>query len=312
MISVIVPVYNCENYISSCLDSILSQTFCDFECICIDDGSVDGSSLILERYTRKDSRIVVHTITNHGQAYARNYGISYAKGDYICFVDADDVVDQNYLKRLLESALQFNSDVTMCGMRRVFKKKPNWLELNFEYYPMIHFEEVVKVSDKPELMLATINAPYCKLIKKEFIESNNIKFLEGCIYEDFYFTQSLLLHNPNISIVNEQLYCYFVYDVSTMTNKKSKTEDMYKIMNSLLNLYYERKLFDCYRSELEYLVIHHIAIGTVYRSSRQKWSSFFAERKRATQFMKMHNFTVGNKYCKKMPWFVRLYLKIVF
>ena len=312
MISVIIPVYNSEKYLSACLDSILNQTFSDFEIICVNDGSRDNSGVILERYIKKDDRVRVFTISNHGQAYARNLGILNSKGEYICFVDSDDIIERTYLEKLYASMEKDDSDLVVCDMYRVYKKKPNWLEKHFEYYFPLQTIKAIKVLDNPELILSMINAPYCKLIKKSFLDFYKIIFMEGKIYEDFYFTQSLLANNPKISFVSEPLYHYFVYDGSTMTSKNSKVGDMYDIMESLIQLYMNKNLFIEFFEELEYLCIHHIAIGTVYRSTRQNWLSLFSERKKAKGFLKKYNFSIQNKYCNKVPWFVKVYLKIMF
>ena len=96
MISVIVPVYNVENYIHHCVDSILSQSFSDFELLLIDDGSNDKSGLICDEYARKDSRIKVYHKENGGVSSARNLGIEKANGEWICFIDADDYVRQDF------------------------------------------------------------------------------------------------------------------------------------------------------------------------------------------------------------------------
>lgn len=312
MISVIVPIYNCENYLSACLDSLLNQTFSDFEIICVNDGSIDNSGAILKRYIEKDNRLKVFTISNHGQAYARNLGISNSQGEFICFVDSDDVVERTYLEKLFLSMEKDDSDLAVCDMYRVYKKKPNWLEKYFEYYFPIEAMEYTNVLDNPELILSIINAPYCKLIKKSYLESNQIWFMEGKIYEDFYFTQSLLASNPRISFVSEPLYHYFIYEGSTMTSKNSKVSDMYDIMESLIQLYVDRNLFVKFFEELEYLCIHHIAIGTVYRSTRQNWLSLLSERNKANEFLKKYNFSIQNKYCEMSSWFVKVYLGIMF
>lgn len=94
-ISIIIPVYNVEAYLERCLNSILSQTFDDWECICIDDGSVDGSGKILDAYAKKDSRFIVIHQVNSGVSFARNVGLKRAKGDFITFVDSDDWIERN-------------------------------------------------------------------------------------------------------------------------------------------------------------------------------------------------------------------------
>lgn len=102
LISVIVPVYNVERYLNQCIDSILAQTYKDFELILVDDGSKDKSGEICDEYVKKDSRIRVFHKKNGGVSSARNYGIDNAQGTYICFVDSDDWVDETYLEDMLK------------------------------------------------------------------------------------------------------------------------------------------------------------------------------------------------------------------
>lgn len=117
-VSVIIPVYNVEKYIGRCLDSLLSQTFADFEVICVDDGSLDASGKICEEYAGRDSRIKVHHIENNGVSNARNYALSKAEGQWYAFVDADDWVEPDYLETLYEKASQKDCDIAACAFQR--------------------------------------------------------------------------------------------------------------------------------------------------------------------------------------------------
>ena len=311
MISVIVPVYNCENYLSGCLDSILNQSFSDFECICINDGSSDNSLTILNLYSKMDDRIKVFSIENHGQAYARNYGIEASKGNLICFVDADDTVSPAYLEQLYSELMKNDSDLSVCGMSRVFKKKSNLLERNFNYY-LTSSTKTAHVSQDPSLILSIINAPYCKLIRKDFLNQHQIRFLEGVIYEDLYFTQSLLMKNPRVSVLGQSLYQYFVYQGTTMTGKKSRHEDMYVVMECLLNQILNTEMAECVKEEIEYLVLHHVAIGTVYRAFVKCPLSLLKEVKKSRLFLKKYGFTIKNRYFYQASWIVQMYLRVFF
>ena len=113
-ISVIVPVYNADLYIKDCIESILRQSFRDFELILVDDGSLDRSGEICDAYEKKDSRIRVIHQTNQGQAAARNHAIKIAKGEWVCFVDSDDLIHPNMLKSLLHAAIETGSNISAC------------------------------------------------------------------------------------------------------------------------------------------------------------------------------------------------------
>ena len=115
MISVIIPVYNAEQYIKRCLNSVLNQTFNDYEIIMVNDGSTDGSLEILKKYESQNSKLKVITQKNLKAAAARNSGLKYASGEYIAFIDADDYVHNDYLRILYENMVHFKADVSTCG-----------------------------------------------------------------------------------------------------------------------------------------------------------------------------------------------------
>ena len=123
MISVIIPVYNVENYLGECLDSVLRQTYSDFELLLIDDGSRDTSGGICDEYARKDSRISVIHKENGGVSSARNLGLQNAKGEFVAFVDADDVIADTYLEKLHAGILEGDADVCLCRYNRMIDGK---------------------------------------------------------------------------------------------------------------------------------------------------------------------------------------------
>lgn len=119
-VSIIIPVYNVQAYIERCLDSILAQTYIDFEVICVDDGSTDESGKLCDNYHVMDNRIQVYHIENHGVSYARNYGLSLLTGKWFCFVDPDDWVEPNYIERLYSIAIEKQCDVVACSIDKTY------------------------------------------------------------------------------------------------------------------------------------------------------------------------------------------------
>ena len=114
IVTIIIPVYNTERYLRQCLDSVINQTFKDFECICINDGSTDNSYNILKEYVQKDNRFtVINLPENKGQGNARNKGINIAKGKYITFIDSDDWVKENHIEQLYNNITKYNSDIVI-------------------------------------------------------------------------------------------------------------------------------------------------------------------------------------------------------
>lgn len=125
MFSIIIPVYNVEQYLDKCLKSISKQTFLDFECIIVDDGSPDNSNAIIDKYVNKDQRFKVIHQKNMGLSAARNTGLDAAKGDYIAFVDSDDYIANDYLEKFVLKIASSNADIIICGIIEVFKNYEN-------------------------------------------------------------------------------------------------------------------------------------------------------------------------------------------
>lgn len=143
MVSIIIPVYNVEAYLSCCLESLINQTYCNIEIICVNDGSTDNSLNILKQYSLKDERIVVIDKDNEGVSIARNTALQRAKGEYIVFVDSDDWLDENYIKIMLETIKKHNADVVMCNYRKEFVDHSNIAD-TFDEHEIILLDEDVQ------------------------------------------------------------------------------------------------------------------------------------------------------------------------
>ena len=121
MVSIIVPIYQAENFIDKCIGSIIRQSYTNLEIILVDDGSTDNSLSICKSYAEQDNRIILMHTDNCGGAHARNVGLKHAKGDYIAFVDADDYLEQGFIKVLLHYIEKYNADIAECGYYYVEK-----------------------------------------------------------------------------------------------------------------------------------------------------------------------------------------------
>lgn len=207
-VSIIVPVYNTEKYIHRCLDSILAQTYSDFELILVDDGSTDSSSAICEEYAQKDNRVIVFHQKNRGQAAARNYALDWvfanSESEYISFVDSDDWVHPKYLELMHEAVEQLNINICQCLHIKTDGSK-----------------EVPKV----ERRISCVSVDdafihwYCgtiwgKLFKRKCFEI--IRFPEGQIYEDIAIWYKMLFAENSIGLVEETLYFYFINPQGTV------------------------------------------------------------------------------------------------
>lgn len=219
-ISVIVPVYNVEKYLHECVDSILAQTFSDFELILVNDGSQDNSGAICDEYASKDDRITVIHQKNQGQAASRNTALSIAQGEWIHFVDSDDLIHPQMLE-ILYNAVDENTQISMCGVYKgdnlsdsFFSSK---IDCDFKKC-QINEGELISLYYKEYLYWVV----WAKLIKKKIIEK--YPFTQGKIFEDNGVVFKWLNEAEFVSITDEQLYFYRV-------NADSTTNDNFSLKN---------------------------------------------------------------------------------
>lgn len=218
-ISVIVPVYKVENYIHRCVDSILRQTFTDFELILVDDGSPDCCGGICEEYAKKDARIIVIHQSNQGLSAARNTGIDWVFANsgskWFCFVDSDDWVHKQYLEFLYKAASDNKVELSSCEYLRV-KEHVNDNKTHYSEVLMTPKEYYLHYQNGNEIVA------WGKLYKRELF--NNVRYPVGRIHEDGFVTPRLLFSVNRIAVVEEQLYYYF-------QNAKGITQSPFTIHN---------------------------------------------------------------------------------
>ena len=201
-ISVVVPVYNAEKYLNSCVDSLLGQTYLNTEIILVDDGSIDNSGVICDSYALKNEHIRVIHKENGGVSSARNEGIANAIGSYICFVDADDYIDRDMLSKLYDKIIDGDNDISLCGIELVENEESIPLKENFEGINN-EFQRVENI------VYGTLfgSASRC-IFPKNLIEKHNLKFKNIRHCEDQIFFIEIASYAKNIFIVNEPLYNY--------------------------------------------------------------------------------------------------------
>lgn len=223
-LSVIIPVYNVEDYLDKCLDSVCNQTLTDIEIICIDDGSTDNSPNILNEYASKDSRIKIISKENGGQATARNLGILESQGEYLTFVDSDDFIEPDMFEKLYTKAKDNKLDIAMCKIA-TYDNQTGEIKDNVWYYMLGVFrdfeKEIFNHRDTKEFTCNIAVTPYNKIYKTSLLKDNDILFPEGLIFEDEKFFFDVYLRAKRVSIVDEFLYYYRV-------NRKGSTVDITK------------------------------------------------------------------------------------
>ena len=275
MVSVIVPVYNVEEYLRQCLDSIVNQTLKEIEIICVNDGSTDSSLQILEEYAQKDERIKIITKENEGLGAARNTGMAYATGEYIGFVDSDDWVELDAYEKLYINAKSHNSDMVMCPIH-IYDDNTNELSHEQPYFNLDCFNENFDncrfdhIKTKDFLFKISVTA-WNKVYKKSFLDKINVKFPEGLIFEDNPFFYETYLKTNNVSLVRDFLYFYRINRADSIVVKADeKYFDLIEIHELSIKVFIETNNFDEYKQDLLSYVISNLFyrcrdINEIYR-----------------------------------------------
>jgi len=235
MISVIVPVYNVETYLEECLDSIQNQTYTDFEVLLVNDGSTDGSQAICERYCQADKRFRLMNQTNQGQSVARNTGVTASRGEFIAFVDSDDIILPNYLETLMN---YMSGDVDIVESQFTVHKKKFLAEKSQDTKILFegNSEEAVKVVPNH---LLSVN-PVTKLYRSAIVKA--VPYLEGLIFEDIYSGIGMLKYIRKIVKIDYVGYYYRQHATSTMHRKfTEKNLDVFTVSDKLIDLYSDRE-----------------------------------------------------------------------
>lgn len=262
-ISVIVPVYNCEDYLEESLGSLLNQTFKDIEIICIDDGSNDNSLDILKSIASSDSRVKVFTQENQGAGAARNYGMKKASGDHVYFFDADDFLEKDALEKAYSNAIKNDSDIVFFKFdqyrdNRLFTHSGPNLEMQFAGADFDNF-----TFDWHEYRVGPFTgpfAPWLKLYKKEFLDAHEcFKFPNDLNHNDVPFHVMTFLKASKISFVPEHLYRYRIDNAGSITNNRLKKYDhIFRIINIVEDFLLSEDYMEEFKKEFDYFKANRI------------------------------------------------------
>jgi len=236
-ISIIIPVYNAQKYIRKCIESILNQTFRDFEIICVDDKSKDNSVKILEEYKYKDNRIhIIHNKRNIGQGGARNVGIKLAKGKYLMFIDQDDWLEPDTFELCYNQIKKNNNDFVIFNYNRYYENEGR--NIIPEKYLSGYRDEL----NNPDIKLWKLKEPFMisaytwtQIYNTDFIKKNNIKFDASLRMGDdaeFYF--GAIIKSKSVSVIDKPFYNYRRYEESV---SESKTHLYKHHIKSRMNVY---------------------------------------------------------------------------
>ena len=262
-VSVIVPVYNTEKYLKNCIDSLLKQNFEDYEIIVINDLSPGNAEEIINSYN--DKKIVyIKNKTNKGIGYNRNLGIKKAKGEYVCFIDSDDYVKEDFISKMYNYSKENNLDLCVCDYVNVDEEGNKLKEFNLSDFCITNYEENNKI-------LCEINlAPWNKLYKKDMLVKNKIEFSETLKYEDLSFVALSIKNSKKIGKINEQLNYYTIHKNSETTTRDKRVFDIFKQLDIVRNEYKSGKYLD----ELTASVLLNYTIQQRYQIDKDTQSKF--------------------------------------
>lgn len=248
-ISVIIPVYNTQDYLADCVDSILNQTLEDIEIILINDGSTDNSGKIIGEYVKKHpGKVRDLTVINGGQGRARNFGIEMATGEFLSFIDSDDYLETNALELMYSAAVANDADIVVCDMEKRFDDGRR---------------EYVKAALQSD-PLASAGSSSNKIFRRSTV--GDIRFPVGLWYEDFAFSAKMLLKSRKTVFVEKPLYIYRCGQSSTMNNNNArKNLDIIAIMEDIHDFAKSEEKLDGF----EFMLINHVLLDSIKRLQLQ-------------------------------------------
>ncbi len=294
LISIIIPVYNAEKYLKRCIDSIIAQTYSDWELILVDDGSTDSSGKICDEYASQDKRITVCHIQNGGPSRARNIGVDKSKGDYIFFVDADDWIEPLSISDFLGT-------------------KGESFDIYFQNYVLhdsdgtsnvVGIQDIEAHGDDCKTVLSNLICSskfgwtWIKLFKSEILKKYRIKFREDCsLQEDELFTLQYCQHIKSIAVRNKANYHYYIYDTSLTRKKKDPTQHL-KVLSDICKDGHRvgvKRIDDFY--SIKYMQWLHNSVISVYKNSLSEYSGRDKRHKLINDFLNLYK--VYHKSLKK-------------
>ena len=257
-VSIIVPVYNVENYITYCLESLVNQTLDDIEIIIVNDGSTDNSEKIIKNYEKKYTNIIYLKKENGGLSDARNFGMKYAKGEYIAFLDSDDFVDKTIYEKMYEKAQKEQADYVECDFYWAYPKK-----VGFKLKEDIG----VRYTNKKEMFTYARVVAWNKLIKREIIKD---EFPKGLKYEDIEFFYKLLPNIKKFAFVEEPLIYYIQRDNSLANKQDYTTGQVFNVLDNVISFYKKNKLYDEFKECIEYTYTRILFCSSLKRITKVK------------------------------------------
>lgn len=306
-VSIIVAIYNVEKYLDKCLKSIQEQTYKDFICYCVNDGSSDNSKNIIEKYL-VDSRFKLLEKENGGVSSARNFGLKNVNTEYVAFVDGDDFLEPNLLEECIKNINDTGTDILVFGYKQLYlnNNTSELIDLTFD-------DGVYSYKNKEGIFAFTPNAVWNKIYRTSLFKDNKIEFPEGFRHQDLGTTPKLLYKANSIQYINIPLYNYIIdrpnnitsqndhkiYDILDMSN-----EVIGYLKNNMNDEYYENNYID----EIEYLIKAN-CIQSLRKSMNNKNKSFvFKFIDDVNRFIKLNFSRANHTYDKYFNKHDKIYL----
>ena len=257
-VSVIVPIYNVEKYLEKCINSLLSQTLEDIQIILVNDGSKDNSGNIAKEYEKNNkNRIIYVEKENGGLSDARNYGLKYATGDFIAFLDSDDYIEKNAYEEMYNKAIEENADYVECDFIWEF---PNKIRVDKQY----------PYKNKKEMLSFVRVVAWNKLIKRQLITDNNLEFPKGLRYEDVEFTYKLIPFINKFTYVDKPFIHYVQREGSIANVQNERTAEIFTVLDNVIEFYKKNNIYEEYRDELEYNYARYLLCSSLKRMCKIK------------------------------------------
>lgn len=275
LISVIVPVYNIENDLDRCIQSVVEQTYSKLQIILVDDGSTDGSAKICDRWKKEDERIEVYHKENGGAFSARNFGIKKAVGAWIIFIDGDDYLELNMLEHMYESVVRTDSDMAICSAFLEYKDRREILSvfgISGNYFAVISGKTAARTLFDRSTPYNVTNSPCNKLVRKRIIDENHFFFPDNCAAEDLGFAAMVLPEMKRCVLLQDAYYHYFLEREGNTTAQMSqmrRLQDDMKMREEITDYYYqkgEKELGEWSQDDLLYtLLLRYVSLSDDFR-----------------------------------------------
>jgi glycosyltransferase involved in cell wall biosynthesis len=290
-ISVIIPIYNVENYLEKCIDSVLKQTYKNFELILINDGSKDNSLNICKKYETEDNRVILIDKKNAGVWQARYDGILKSTGKYISFIDSDDYIEKDYIERLYLKSKEDDYDIVVCGFKRIEDKTNKIYSSEMNKFGDL----VISKNNNFEELISVNTSLWNKLYKRELLNKLPNMITKPKVLEDMMFLTLLYPYTNKVAFVNDLLYNYIVREKSAIsTIKRVDIEITQRAILEIKDYYIKNNVSKEMVGVFSSMVFLHFGISLMFRISYDKNINLNEELKKMKQFLNS-NFKNWNK-----------------